>query len=163
MKIEQRGRRSLLGPGLLVTVAAVGILRVSGHLQPGPPHPPAHVKSSDAMLVPEPAWLVRRGAEIPLDAAQAKLAATEAHAWDEETAAMRAELDQAAKSVSSGLDARGRLDQAGTQRDAEPLTRLSADLAVRRHAAWERVWTTLSEAQRSKIRELRAANPREMR
>jgi hypothetical protein len=161
---EPRFYRRVLGPGLLLAVATLAVLRLTGHLQPGPPQPPAHAaRPADALLVPEPGWLVRRGAEIPLTPDQARRAADVARAWDEETAAACAELDRAAQSVAHGLEATARLDQAAAQRDAEPLTRLSADLAARRHAYWDRLWADLSDAQRAKIRELRAQNPLEMR
>lgn len=166
----------VLGPGLaLALVLALFLLRAPRLQAPGR-RLPERVAAADAKpmvlppgeigLVPEPAWLVRRGAEIPLTAEQTRRAGELARAWSEETAATRAELAQASDELARYLGARraeGRFDQADAMRHSAAVAELSADLARRRHDDWERIWVTLDEAQQRRVKELRSTSPLEMR
>ncbi len=160
-----------LGPGLLTAlVLALFVVRAARQAPAGrapvDPAAVADLPNSELGLIPEPAWLVRRGGEIPLTAEQLHRAEAVAAAWDEETAATRAALARAGDELSRYLSARraeGRFDQAEVQRHSTELAELSADLARRRHADWERMWATLDEAQQRRVTELRGTSPLEMR
>lgn len=146
-------RQRMAGPALLVAVAVGAVLL--GRQQPPPRVTKVELPESPVGLVPEPAWLVRRGAEIPLTPTQAAQAKAVAAAWDRDTAEDRARLAR----IGAELDRQQRLDPARQSQFGER----SAALAERRHAAWDQMWAALNDAQRQRVREMRSTARLEMR
>ena len=127
---------------------------------------PLTVPPNELGLIPEPAWLVRQGPAIGLSPAQQQQAVALAAAWDRDTAQTRAALAQAGGEVTTYLQSRqaaGQFEQSAAQQRSQRLSALSAELSARRHDAWDRVWSTLTAAQRERVKQLRGRAPLEMR
>ena len=166
--------RLLLGPGMLIAVAASAVLwpRLP-HVQNAPSGPPRIERTGTAGSdpapppgAPDPAWLTGREGELGLDPAQANRLRSMRARWDRETRALRQAIDRESSRLNQALAPPGlskedpRITMNRIRELAGPVTELSRQLMHARRAWWDEASTVLSPSQRRQAERLWAAHLR---
>ena len=168
MQASDRRPRLVFGPGMIGALAIVIALVVTGHL-PGEPKQaklPVHsaLPAAPEPIAPEPTWLRKHVQELGMTAAQTARMDEIILDWEQHTATNRTAVELESRRLAKQLDgADGQRPERVIQEDGPAYHELSSRLAEARQAAWQAELDMLTDSQREKVRDLRAAAPLEMR
>jgi len=175
-------------PWLVLSVgvlAAVGLGLARGHRRQPPPPPaqpllPGHdltglevgvpvvppLAKGDVGMPPEPAWAIKRAAELGLSDQQVEHFRQFQTAFEQATAEDRKAHEKASADFMAFLksqEASGQIDNKEAERRNQAAKPVGDRIAAQRKVAWEKCWAELDEGQRDKVLARRGENPFELR